>query len=132
MERAGQGGGGGPPYQTDHSPLFFRKIVRIERSPVRVASPAGIFRGRNTSSPKTAGGGGGDTVRAAILVSYGTEEASWKRVIRFDTHPRWTPVVKNPRSRRSAPILDWKIRQTYMTYPSLKFPAGVGDTLYSC
>ena len=60
---------------------IFRKIVRIERSPVRVASPALVFRGRNTSSPKNA-------LRAAILVSNGTEEASWKRVSRFDTHPR--------------------------------------------
>ena len=88
-------GGGGTP--------IFRKIVRIERSPVRVASPAGVFRGRNTSSPKNACGGGYGTggKRAAILVSYGTEEASWKRVSRFDTHPRWTPVAKSPRSRRS-------------------------------
>ena len=47
MERAGSGG----------TPIF-RKIVRIERSPVRVASPAGAFKGRNTSSPKNACGGG--------------------------------------------------------------------------
>ena len=41
------------------------------------------------------------TVRAAILVSYGTEETSWKRVSRFNTRPRWEPVAKSPRSRRS-------------------------------
>ena len=83
MERAALGG----------TPIF-RKIVRIERSPVRVASPAGVFRGRNTSSPKNA-------LRAVIFVSYDAEEASWKQVSRFDTHPRWTPIAKSPRSRRS-------------------------------
>ena len=37
---------------------IWSELARIERSPVRVASPAGAFKGRNTSSPKNACGGG--------------------------------------------------------------------------